>query len=103
MKNEELFERLLKHKVSVPLGVIIGSTFELNKCFQTATKIHQVPVNQNPAINEVERVMEDDSEYNLVCKINSLETQTFSEDDKSPEEWDVEDEANKCNQKLLKS
>src|SRR5260370_4633999 len=77
--------------------------FELNKCFWTATKIHQVPVNQSPAINEVERAMEDNSEYNLVCEINSLETQTFSKDDKSPEEWDVEDEAKKCYQKLLES
>ena len=47
--------------------------------------------------------MEDGSEYNLVCEINSLETQTFSKDDNSPEEWDVEDKAEKCYQKLLES
>src|SRR5260370_40973526 len=102
-QNEELFERLLKCEVSVPLGAIIGSMFELNKCFQTATKIHQVPVNQSTNVHELERVMDDNSDYGPACEIHSLETQTFSEDNNTLKEWDIEDEAEKCYQKPLDS
>ena len=102
-KNEELFEKLLKHEVSVPLGAIIGSTFEINKRFQAATKIHRVPVTQATAAHEIERVAREDFEYGEVCEIHNLETNNLYDEDDPIEEWTIDDEAERCYQKLLES
>ena len=102
-QNEELFEKLLKHKVSVPLGAIIGSMFELNKRFQAATRIHRVPATQATTIHKIEQVSEEDSEYGAVCEIHNLETNTLYEEDDPIEEWTIDDEAKRCYQKLLES
>ena len=93
----------MKHEVSIPLGAIIGSMFELNKCFQAATKIHRVPVTQATATHEIEQVADEDSDYGAVCEIHNLETDTLYEEDSPTKEWTIDNEAERCYQKLLES
>jgi len=91
------------HEVSIPLGAIIGSMFELNKHFQAATKIHRVPVTQATTIHEIDQVSGEDLGCGAVCEIHNLEANTLYEEDDPTEEWTIDDEAKRCYQKLLES
>ncbi|KAF8343872.1 uncharacterized protein EI90DRAFT_3114488 [Cantharellus anzutake] len=41
---EEVFEKLLSQEISLPLGSILGSSFELNKHLQMAMKVQRIPI-----------------------------------------------------------
>ena len=106
IQNEELFERILKHKVSLPLGAIIGTSYELNKWFQAATKIHKVPwtqVGMSQAIEHIDEDSDDEEFTSKMYEILNLETGSWSGEENIGEDLNEEEEAEQYYQKLLES
>jgi hypothetical protein len=62
VKNDDLFERLMNQDVTIPLGMILGTSYELNKRLTAATKIHRIPTRQT---NVVEYISDEEEEVEV--------------------------------------
>jgi hypothetical protein len=63
VKNDDLFERLMNQEVTVPLGTIFGTSYELNKQLTAAAKIHRIPTKQT---NIVEYISDEEIEAEVM-------------------------------------
>ncbi len=85
MKNDQFFNELMAQEVSVPLGAIIGSSFELNKCLHAATKVQRIPMKEiniaesNLDLGSLMQETEDVTVIPKICEVSSLETGKLSD------------------------
>src|SRR5260370_10747856 len=72
------------------------------------TRIHRMPLVQVGLVHEIERVdsdVEDEQkDSSKMCEIHNLEAEPLSDKEENPcDEWNVDDEADDCYKKLLRS
>ncbi|KAF8309949.1 uncharacterized protein EI90DRAFT_3131202 [Cantharellus anzutake] len=109
MRGEELFTKLMTQEVNVPLGAIIGSSYELNKRLQAATKIHRVPTKPVSSVEMVEDSKMEGEVMEAEIVPAPFEVASLENVESEDEEGDildgntVEEQADKFYQELLKS
>ncbi|KAF8310919.1 uncharacterized protein EI90DRAFT_3138961 [Cantharellus anzutake] len=77
VKNDDLFECLMDQNVTIPLGMIFGTSYKLNKCLTAAMKIHRIPTRQT---NVVEYMMDEEDEVEVEVKAMNTEVSSISKE-----------------------
>ncbi|KAF8343853.1 uncharacterized protein EI90DRAFT_3114452 [Cantharellus anzutake] len=109
LNSEEVFEKLLSQEISLPLGSILGSSFELNKRLQMAMKVQRILIAKKAetVVLDLEPskplpVEEEELYFRPIFDVSSLESE-YSDDSDSRESVNTDEHTNCWKQSTCKN